>query len=113
VTSCVPVDPRCPDRSDVICEFPLREMLAFHKERNAEGTLLVTKARDTGCPDLSHDYHISAGLAKPQGPSARCPVSCRNGFNHSPPKLLALYCIRESTQRTASAFLCQPACRHD
>lgn len=29
--------------SDVICEFPLKEMLAFHKERGAEGTLLVTK----------------------------------------------------------------------
>lgn len=32
--------------SDVICEFPLREMLAFHKERSAEGTLLVTKVED-------------------------------------------------------------------
>ena len=32
-----------PLRSDVICEFPLKEMLAFHKERGAEGTLLVTK----------------------------------------------------------------------
>ena len=40
--SCVPT------RSDVICEFPLKEMLAFHKERNAEGTLLVTKARGPG-----------------------------------------------------------------
>lgn len=29
--------------SDVICEFPLRDMMAFHKERKAEGTLLVTK----------------------------------------------------------------------
>lgn len=29
--------------SDVICEFPLREMLAFHKEKGAEATLLVTK----------------------------------------------------------------------
>jgi mannose-1-phosphate guanylyltransferase len=32
--------------SDVICEFPLKEMLAFHKERGAEGTLLVTKVED-------------------------------------------------------------------
>lgn len=29
--------------SDVICEFPLREMLAFHKAKGAEATLLVTK----------------------------------------------------------------------
>mmetsp|Transcript_8414 Transcript_8414/g.25281 ORF Transcript_8414/g.25281 Transcript_8414/m.25281 type:complete len:372 (+) Transcript_8414:257-1372(+) len=32
--------------SDVICEFPLRDMMAFHKERKAEGTLLVTKVED-------------------------------------------------------------------
>ena len=29
--------------SDVICEYPLKEMLDFHKARKAEGTLLVTK----------------------------------------------------------------------
>ena len=29
--------------SDVICEFPLREMLAYHKQKGAEGTILVTK----------------------------------------------------------------------
>jgi mannose-1-phosphate guanylyltransferase len=34
-------------RSDVICDFPLREMLAFHKKAGAEGTILVTQAR---CP---------------------------------------------------------------
>lgn len=32
--------------SDVICEFPLKEMLAFHKENNAEGTILVTRVED-------------------------------------------------------------------
>jgi mannose-1-phosphate guanylyltransferase len=35
--------------SDVICEFPLKEMLAFHKERGAEGTLLVTKVSFGRC----------------------------------------------------------------
>lgn len=35
--------------SDVICEFPLKEMLAFHKERGAEGTLLVTKVSFECC----------------------------------------------------------------
>ena len=32
--------------SDVICEFPLTEMLALHKERNAEGTICVTRVDD-------------------------------------------------------------------
>ena len=29
--------------SDVICEFPLKDMLAFHKKNKAEGTILVTQ----------------------------------------------------------------------
>ena len=29
--------------SDVICEFPLKDMLKFHKEKGAEGTILVTQ----------------------------------------------------------------------
>lgn len=32
--------------SDVICEYPLREALAFHKEKNAEATILLTKVRE-------------------------------------------------------------------
>ncbi|GAB4814853.1 hypothetical protein N2152v2_001899 [Parachlorella kessleri] len=32
--------------SDVICEYPLREMMEFHKSRGAEGTILVTKVED-------------------------------------------------------------------
>lgn len=30
-------------RSDVICDFPLKEMLAEHKKNEAEGTILVTQ----------------------------------------------------------------------
>jgi mannose-1-phosphate guanylyltransferase len=30
-------------RSDVICDYPLKEMLDFHLARNAEATILVTK----------------------------------------------------------------------
>ncbi len=37
-------------------------MLAFHKERNAEGTLLVTKARDTGAPGMQCRSCRSYGL---------------------------------------------------
>jgi mannose-1-phosphate guanylyltransferase len=33
--------------SDVICEYPLTEMLEFHKANKAEGTLLVTKVNIT------------------------------------------------------------------
>lgn len=33
--------------SDVICEFPLKEMLAFHKQKGAEGTILVTRVRSS------------------------------------------------------------------
>ncbi|CAK0785405.1 cytochrome c1 [Coccomyxa viridis] len=32
--------------SDVICEFPLKEMLAFHKKTGAEGTILVTQVEE-------------------------------------------------------------------
>jgi len=32
--------------SDVICDFPLKEMLAFHKKTGAEGTILVTQVED-------------------------------------------------------------------
>lgn len=32
--------------SDVICEYPLKEMLDFHNARDAEATILVTKVED-------------------------------------------------------------------
>ena len=58
--------------SDVICEYPLKEMLAFHKARNAEGTLLVTKVRESKggalrsllpcSSDLSATHHCSSLL---------------------------------------------------
>lgn len=32
--------------SDVICEYPLKEMLSFHTARKAEATILVTKVDD-------------------------------------------------------------------
>ncbi|KAI0983190.1 hypothetical protein GJ496_011398 [Pomphorhynchus laevis] len=31
---------------DIICSFPLREMYNFHKEKNAEATILVTKVNE-------------------------------------------------------------------
>jgi len=32
--------------SDVICEYPLKQMLDYHKARQAEGTILVTEVKD-------------------------------------------------------------------
>ncbi|KNC79663.1 mannose-1-phosphate guanyltransferase beta [Sphaeroforma arctica JP610] len=32
--------------SDVICEFPFQDMLTFHKQHGAEGTIFVTKVDD-------------------------------------------------------------------
>jgi len=32
--------------SDVICEFPLAEMLAFHRKHGGEGTVMVTPVKD-------------------------------------------------------------------
>ncbi len=38
----------------MICEFPLRDMLAFHRKTGAEGTILVTQVRkDLHCAPLS------------------------------------------------------------
>ena len=43
------------DCSDVICDFPLKEMLAFHKEKGAEGTILVTRV---GCRFITIDAYL-------------------------------------------------------
>lgn len=32
--------------SDVICEFPLEKLIAFHKGHGKEGTILVTEVED-------------------------------------------------------------------
>ncbi|KAJ3128382.1 Mannose-1-phosphate guanylyltransferase 1 [Nowakowskiella sp. JEL0407] len=32
--------------SDVVCEFPFEQMLAFHKSHNCEGTIMVTRVDD-------------------------------------------------------------------
>jgi mannose-1-phosphate guanylyltransferase len=32
--------------SDIICEFPLKQLLEYHKAHKAEGTLMVTRVED-------------------------------------------------------------------
>ena len=45
------MDPKAPDapffvlNADVICEYPLKALVAFHKQRGAEGTIFVTKVK--------------------------------------------------------------------
>jgi len=60
--------------SDVICTFPLKEMLAFHKSRPAEhkaqGTILVTKVQDPSRFGVvvydQKDNHIERFVEKPK-----------------------------------------------
>lgn len=49
--------------SDVICEFPLKDMLAFHKEKGAEGTILVTQASPAESFSGSKNFKTSAFVA--------------------------------------------------
>ena len=40
--------------SDVICAYPLADMMAHHKRKGAEATLLITKARAHPCGHSAH-----------------------------------------------------------
>lgn len=50
----VAIDSMLCNCSDVICNFPLKDMLAYHKKKGAEGTILVTKVHSsaTACYNL-------------------------------------------------------------
>lgn len=55
--------------SDVICEFPLAEMLAFHRAKGAEGTILVTRVSDPskyGVVVVDADEKVERFVEKPQ-----------------------------------------------
>ncbi|PFH33200.1 GDP-D-mannose pyrophosphorylase [Besnoitia besnoiti] len=61
--------------SDVICPFPLKEMLAFHKARGAEGTILVTEVENPSMYGVVlHDEEgrVSDFVEKPQQFVGRC-----------------------------------------
>ena len=51
--------------SDVTCEYPLKELLAFHKSHGAEGTLLVTRVEEPS------KYGVVSGVGG-CGARARC-----------------------------------------
>lgn len=55
--------------SDVICEYPLAEMLAYHKAKGAEATILVTKVTDPskyGVVVMDEDNKIERFVEKPK-----------------------------------------------
>lgn len=55
--------------SDVICHYPLSEMMAFHKRKGAEATILVTKVEDPskyGVVVHNTDGLIERFVEKPQ-----------------------------------------------
>jgi len=55
--------------SDVICDFPLEETLAFHKAHGGEGTILVTEVQDPskyGVVLSNPDGQIQQFIEKPQ-----------------------------------------------
>jgi len=55
--------------SDVICEFPFKELLEFHKRHGAEGTIMVTKVEEPskyGVVVCNEEGKISQFVEKPQ-----------------------------------------------
>lgn len=55
--------------SDVICDFPLTDMLAFHKNHGGEGTIMVTEVTDPskyGVVISNPDGQIQQFIEKPQ-----------------------------------------------
>lgn len=55
--------------SDVICDFPLKEMLAEHKKNEAEGTILVTQVEDPskyGVVVTDSDGRVERFVEKPK-----------------------------------------------
>lgn len=54
--------------SDVICDYPLKEMIAFHKNHGKEGTIMVTTVEDPskyGVVVANDDGKISSFVEKP------------------------------------------------
>jgi len=55
--------------SDIICEFPFSDLLAFHKSHGAEGTIMVTKVEEPskyGVVVSREDGRIMQFVEKPQ-----------------------------------------------
>ncbi len=67
--------------SDVTCEFPLKEMLNFHRRHNREGTILVTPVENPskyGLVVFNKDGLISEFLEKPQHETKDLPSNSIN-----------------------------------
>lgn len=60
--------------SDVICDFPLADMLAFHRQHGGEGTIMVTQVQDPskyGVVLSADNGQIQQFIEKPQVNHAR------------------------------------------
>ena len=63
--------------SDVICDFPLKEMLAFHKKTGAEGTILVTQVEDPskyGVVVMDESCRVERFVEKPKVRISYAPI---------------------------------------
>eukprot|EP00894_Picocystis_sp_ML_P005165 jgi/Pico_ML_1/55682/g1337.t1 len=69
------VDPKDPDRpffvlnSDVSCEYPLKELIEYHREKGSEATILVTKVDEPskyGVVVVEEDGKVDRFVEKPQ-----------------------------------------------
>ena len=55
--------------SDVICEFPIKDLIEFHKAHGGEGTIMTTKVEDPrrfGVVVAQEDGKIDSFVEKPQ-----------------------------------------------
>lgn len=55
--------------SDIICDFPFKELLQFHKSHGGEGTIVVTKVEEPskyGVVVYGQDGQIESFIEKPQ-----------------------------------------------
>lgn len=110
--------------SDVICEYPLKDLLEFHKRSKAEGTILVTKAGTRGsAAPLPWTGHCvtprSVHAALLVLPPATRMTSDRSWLppslppTHTCPRLLATPCYTHACMHAAasaaSALLCGAA----
>ena len=60
--------------SDIICNFPFRDMVSFHRDHGKEGTIVVSGARETGVVGVCLLKLLNV-TARPFGSVGRVPDS--------------------------------------
>ena len=90
-------------RSDVVCEYPLGDMLAFHKEKGGEATILVTRVDDPskyGVVVMDGEGKVERFVEKPQVRVCVCVCVCM------------CVRVRRGRSRKQCGAGCAPACAH-